>query len=138
MEEKIRDVGGLLVNYSKSSIQVFPAIRRLKDSSELYLKFSNNHTRTLALQLHAELSLDFDLCLIDRAMNETILQLFAIFTVTHNGEPMNQWHYVETAIAFARTLLVEEIEGQGWEDRTGHLIQVPALQVKPESNDFNF
>lgn len=138
MEEKIRVVDGLTFDYSKSSIQVFPAIRVLNDSSELYFKFSNNHIRTMALQMHAELSLDFDLCLIDRRMNETIMQLFAIITVSKNGEPMNQWAYVETAIAFARNLMAEEIEGQQWRDRTKQLIQLPELSIHPETIDFTF
>jgi hypothetical protein len=64
----------------------------------------SNSARTISkrwLLNHAELLLDFDLCLIDRVMNETIIQLFAIFTVTRNREPLNNWSYVQQAIAFA-------------------------------------
>lgn len=138
MERKIHERDGVAIDYTKSSVQVFPAIRRLKDSSALYIKFSNNHIKTLALQQHAELSLDFDLCLIDRDMNETVLQLFAIFTITKSREPMNDWHFVTMAIEFARSLLVEEIERERWTDRSGQLIQVPSFSLNPESINFSF
>lgn len=138
MYPKIHESNGVRIDYSKSSVQIFPAIRRLKDSSELYLKFSKNHIKTMALQQHAELLLDFDLCLIDRAMNETIIQLFAIFTVTKNGGPVNDWQYVTSGIDFARTLIVEEIEEKEWKDRSGNLIDVPSFSLKPEAINFSF
>ncbi|MDB5211978.1 MAG: hypothetical protein JWQ30_2805 [Sediminibacterium sp.] len=138
MESKILVLNGTTIDYSKSSIEIFPAIKELPNSGSLYLKFSKNHIKTLAIEHHAELSLDFDLCLIDRLMNETIIQLFAIFAVTKDNEPLNDWYYVHEAIAFARSLVVDEIRERGLRDKEGVLIEVPAFTLHPESIDFSF
>ncbi len=131
-------LNGTTIDYSKSSIEIFPAIKELANSSSFYLKFSKNHIKTLAIQNHAELLLDFDLCLIDRKMNETIIQLFAIFTVTKNREPLNAWSYVQQAIAFARELMIDEIQLQDLRDTQGTIIEVPAFTLRPESINFSF
>jgi hypothetical protein len=138
MHPKICELNGVSIDYSKSSVQVFPALTQLADSSGLYLKFSKNHIKTMAIQQHAELSLDFDLCMIDQATNETIIQLFAIFTVTKNHEPVNEWQYVTTGIDFARSLVVGEIEEKQLKDKAGNLVQVPAFTLNPESINFSF
>lgn len=138
METKIIVLDGTTIDYSKSSIEVFSASKELENSSGLYLKFSKNHIKTLAIEQHAELVLDFDLCLIDRVMNETIIQLFAIFTVTKDMEPLNDWAYVQQAIAFARTLMVDEIGQKGLRDLQGAPIEVPAFSLQPESINFSF
>lgn len=138
MELKNYAVDGVNIDYSRSSIEVFPAIKQLADSSGLYLKFSKNHIKSLAIENHAELLLDFDLCLIDRVMNETIIQLFAIFSVKKNKEPMNDWKYVLLAVDFARSMIITEIEEAGLLDKTGNAICVPAFTLKPESINFYF
>ena len=138
MYPKIHVDNDVSIDHSKSSVQVFPAIRQLKDSSGLYLKFSKNHIKTLAIQQHAELSLDFDLCMIDSVTNETIIQLFAIFTVTKEREPVNEWKYVTMGIDFARALVVAEIEDKQLKDKSGNLIQVPSFSLNPESINFSF
>jgi hypothetical protein len=138
MELKVLVLDGTTIDYSKSSIEIFPVIKELTGSGGLYLKFSKNHIKTLAIQNHAELLLDFDLCLIDRVLNETIIQLFAIFTVTRNREPLNDWSYVQQAIAFARGLVIDEIRQQGLRDSSGGIIEVPEFTLHPESIDFRF
>lgn len=138
MESKILVLNGTTIDYSKSSIEIFPAIKELANSGSLYLKFSRNHIKTLAIQNHAELLLDFDLCLIDREMNETIIQLFAIFTVTRNREPLNDWSFVQQAIAFARWLVIEEIQHRDLRDTQGMIIEVPEFTLHPESINFSF
>lgn len=138
MYPKIHECDGVSIDYSKSSVEIFPAIKKLKDSDGLYLKFSKNHIKTLALQQHAELLLDFDLCLIDRVTNETIIQLFAIFTLTKNHEPVNEWQYVTAGIDFARSLVIKEIEEKEWKDKEGNLIQVPEFSLNPEAINFSF
>jgi hypothetical protein len=138
MYPKICELNGVSIDYSKSSVQVFPALKQLADSSGLYLKFSKNHIKTMAIQQHAELSLDFDLCMIDKVTNETIIQLFAIFTVTKSNEPVNKWQYVTTGIDFARSLVVEEIEQKQLKDKAGNLVEVPAFTLNPESINFSF
>ncbi|MEO8173703.1 MAG: hypothetical protein ABI581_11490 [Sediminibacterium sp.] len=138
MESKVIVLDGTTIDYSKSSIEIFPAIAELANSSGLYLKFSKNHIKTLAIENHAELLLDFDLCLIDRVMNETIIQLFAIFTVTRDREPMNNWSYVQQAIAFARKLMMDDIRQDELHDKQKVLIQVPEFTLQPESINFSF
>ena len=138
MVSKVIVLSGTTIDYSKSSIEIFPALKELANSGGLYLKFSKNHIKTLAIQNHAELLLDFDLCLIDRVMNETIIQLFAIFTVTKDREPLNNWCYVEQAIEFARSLVVDEIGQQNLSDKEGTLIEVPVFTLHPESINFSF
>lgn len=138
MESKMIVLNGTTIDYSKSSIEIFPAIKELANSDGLYLKFSKNHIKTLAIQNHAELLLDFDLCLIDREMNETIIQLFAIFTVTRNKEPLNNWSFVQQAIVFARWLLIEEIQYQDLRDKQRVIIEVPEFTLRPESINFSF
>jgi hypothetical protein len=138
MESKVLVLNGTTINYSKSSIEIFPAIKELAGSGGLYFKFSKNHIKTLAIQNHAELLLDFDLCLIDRTMNETIIQLFAIFTVTRNREPLNDWSYVQQAIAFARELVIDEIRERDLRDMKGAVIEVPAFTLHPDSINFSF
>jgi hypothetical protein len=138
MESKVLVLDGTTIDYSKSSIEIFPAIKKLTKSDELYLKFSKNHIKTLTIQNHAELLLDFDLCLIDRTMNETIIQLFAIFTVTRNREPLNNWLYVQQAIAFARELVVDEIQQGNLRDTKDVMIEVPEFALHPESINFSF
>lgn len=138
MQPRVRQVDGITIDYTRSSIEIFNAIRQLKDSNSLYLKFSKNHIKTMALQSHAELSLDFDLCLIDRMMNETIIQLFAIFTVTDHQKPVNEWKYVQKGIEFARSLLTDEIREKELKDKSGELVVVPEFTLNPESINFSF
>ncbi len=138
MQTKIHVVDGLTIDHSKSSLEVFPAMLSLEGSDELYLKFSKNHIKTSAIEGHARLSLDFDLCLIDRAMDETVMQLFAIFSVTKNKEPLNQWSNVQSAINFARSLIVDEILRRGLKDRNGNTIVVPVLTLSAETIHFSF
>ncbi len=137
-DSKIWKINGVSINYSQSSVQVFPAIKNLADSTGLYLKFSKNHIKTLALQQHAELSLDFDLCMIDKVTNETIIQLFAIFAVTKNNEPVNEWQYVTIGIDFARSLVVNEVAEKELKDKAGNPIEVPAFSLNPEAINFSF
>ena len=138
MESKIYRVNDVSIDHSRSSIEVFSAISGLQNSEGLYLKFSKNHIKSLAIEKHAELLLDFDLCLIDRTTHETIIQLFAIFALSKNREPVNDWKYVHIAIDFARSLIVDEIKQRGLKDKTGHTIIVPAFTITPESIDFRF
>jgi hypothetical protein len=138
MELKVLQLNGITIDYSKSSIEIFPAIQELENSSGLYLKFSKNHIKTMAIQHHAELLLDFDLCLIDRVMNETIIQLFAIFTVTKDRQPMNEWSHVQQSVDFARSLVIGEIQKRGLVDKTGNTIQVPVFTLDPASINFSF
>jgi hypothetical protein len=138
MESKIRVLNGITIDYSKSSVQVFPALKDLENSNGLYLKFSKNHIKTMAIENHAKLSLDFDLCLIDAVMNETIIQLFAIFAVTKDQEPVNEWSYVQEAVDFARSLVMDAIKNQDLLDKSGNLVQVPAFALDPASINFSF
>lgn len=138
MESTIHVTDRVSIDYSKSSVQLFPAIKGLADSSGLYLKFSKNQIKTMAIQQHAELLLDFDFCLIDRTTNETIIQLFAIFIVTKDNQPVNEWQYVTKGIEFARSLIVEEIQQKQLKDKAGNLIEVPQFSLNPESINFSF
>ena len=138
MESKIRVVNGVTIDYSKSSVQVFKPLKDLENSNGLYLKFSKNHIKTLAIENHAKLSLDFDLCLIDKVMDETIIQLFAIFVVTKDQEPMNEWSYVQQAVDFARSLVIDAIKNQDLRDKSGELVVVPAFALDPASINFSF
>jgi hypothetical protein len=138
MQSKIHVIDGLTIDHSKSSIEVFPALQALEGSDELYLKFSKNHIKTVAIEDHARLSLDFDLCLIDRALDETVIQLFAIFSVTKNRDPLNEWKYVQSAINFARSLIVDEIARRGLKDKMGHTIIVPVLTLTADAINFSF
>jgi hypothetical protein len=138
MHSKIHVLNGVSIDYSKSSVQLFPAMKQLADSSGLYLKFSKNHIKTMTIQQHAELSLDFDLCLIDSVTNETIIQLFAIFTVTKGQAPVNEWQYVTMGVDFARELVTGEIEEKQLKDKSGNAIQVPVFTLNPESINFSF
>lgn len=136
MQSRIHHVNGITIDYSRSSLEVF-GTNGLKDSSHLYFKFSKNLIRTLAIQNHAELLLDFDLCLIDRAnTNETIIQLFAIFVITKNNEPVNQFAYIQDAVAFARSLVIDEVRESGLQDEAGNDIIVPEFEITAESIHF--
>ena len=138
MESKIRVFNGVTIDYSKSSVQVFGAIKNLENSNGLYLKFSKNHIKTMAIEYHAKLSLDFDLCLIDTVMNETIIQLLAIFAVTKEQEPMNEWSYVQQSVDFARSFVIDAIQSQNLLDKAGSLIAVPVFTLDPASINFSF
>ncbi|MEO7530255.1 MAG: hypothetical protein ABIS69_02555 [Sediminibacterium sp.] len=138
MELKMYEIDGTQIDYSKSSIEIFPAIAGLKNATGLYLKFSKNHIKSLAIEHHASLLLDFDLCLIDRVTNETIIQLFAIFTLTKNREPVNDWKYVLQAVEFARSMIITVIKEAGLQDQAGDEIRVPEFTLTPESINFCF
>ena len=130
MQPKVEFFNGTRIDYSKSSIETFPAIKLLDDSEQLYFKFSKNLVKSVE---HEDLLMDFDLCLIDRKMNETILQLFAIFVITDGRESVNDWKFIELAVTFARILIVREVEKCGLTDKKGDPIVVPLFAVTPES-----
>ena len=127
MQAKTQCIDGIAIDYSKSSIEVFPALQLLAGSTGLYLKFSKNHIR--GKHDHEELSLDFDMCLIDSVMNETVIQLFAILSVTKDGEAVDQWKYVHQAVAFARSLIVEEIKKLDLRDTQQIPVKVPEFTL---------
>jgi len=137
MQSKIQEVNGLTIDFSKSSIEIFPAIKGLADSHALYLKFCKNRIKTLDLQNHAELLMDFDLCMIDKLRDETIIQLFAIFVISKQNEPVNKWEYIADAVGFARSMIVDEIRTGGLKDMSGADIIVPAFIVTPQSINHN-
>lgn len=132
MNAKVQDVDGMRIDYSKSSIEVFPAISRLADSDQLYFKFSRNRIKTLEIEKHAELVADFDLCVIDRTINETVVQLFAIFKASRDGEPMNDRRYVAALAEFGRSLIEKEIEAKDLKDASGRPLKLPPLHVESE------
>jgi hypothetical protein len=133
MPSKIREINGLMIDFSRTSIEIFPAIKELSNSDDLYLKFSKNIIRSLELQKHAELLMDFDLCLINRSQDETIIQLFAIFLISENNAPVNNWKVITEAVDFGRSMVVDEIDKAGLKDMAGNKIVVPGFVVTPES-----
>jgi hypothetical protein len=133
MLSKIREINGLTIDFSRTSIEIFPAIKELPGSDDLYLKFSKNIIRSLELQKHAELLMDFDFCLINRSQDETIIQLLAIFLITENHAPVNNWRVITAAVDFGRSMIIDEIQKSALKDMAGNEIRVPEFLVTPES-----
>ncbi len=133
MEPKVQQVNGITIDYSTSSVEVFPAINDLAGSENLYLKFSKNRIKFLDKGQHAELLVDFDLCLIDRSLNETIMQLFAIFVLSKNNESVTEFTYIEQAVRFGESLIREEITQKQLRDNKGEEILLPVFEVTQDS-----
>jgi hypothetical protein len=132
MEPKNYQLDGLSLDFSKSSIEVFPAVSALANSTGLYLKFSKNKIKFIDVLNHAELLLDFDLCLIDAEIDETIVQLFAIFIlIKNNNEPITDVKCISDATHFGRSLIINEIKKLGLKDMHGMDITVPELSINP-------
>lgn len=133
MPEDIAYFNKTSIDFSKSSIEIFPALEQLAGSDHLYFKFSKNRVKLSEQTAEEILLMDFDLCLIDREMNETILQLFAIFTVKDEAGAVSDWRNIEIAVSFARSMVIKEAEDRQLKDKFGQPLTVPPFAVTPES-----
>jgi hypothetical protein len=133
MAEDIAYFNKTSIDFSKSSVEIFPALAQLDGSDHLYFKFSKNRVKLSEENAEEILLMDFDLCLIDRAMNETVLQLFAIFAIKDQAGAVSDWRNIEIAVSFARSMVIKEAEERKLTDQHGQPLTVPPFAVTPES-----
>lgn len=131
---KKQQSGEMTIDYSNSSVEVFPALSVLENSDTLYFKFSKNRFKFLEHeQTPAELLLDFDLCLIDRATNDTVIQLFAIFLISAPPHSLKDFVTVEEAIKFGKEIVTVHIQKQDLKDANGDPLRLPVFDINPDS-----
>ena len=134
MEIKTQQSGEITIDYSTSSVEVFPALDVLGNSDTLYFKFSKNRFKMMEQdQTPAELLLDFDLCLIDRATNDTIMQLFAVFVINAPFASLKDFVTVEQAVNFGKEMMEMKIREQGLKDTKGDSLRLPAFEINLDS-----
>jgi hypothetical protein len=134
MEIKKQQSGEITIDYSTSSVEVFPALSALGNSDNLYFKFSKNRFKFREQEeTLTELLLDFDLCLIDRTTNDTVIQLFAVFVISASPSHIKNFETVEQAINFGKELVAVQVREQDLKDTKGDLLRLPVFDVNPGS-----
>jgi hypothetical protein len=137
MEIKKQHSGEITIDYSTSSVEVFPALSVLGNSDNLYFKFSKNRFKFREHEETAtELLLDFDLCLIDRATNDTVMQLFAVFVISAPPSCIKDFETVEQAINFGKEMVSVQIREQDLKDTKGDALRLPVFDINPDSVKF--
>jgi hypothetical protein len=137
MKIKKHHSGEMVIDYSRSSVQVFHALSELGNSDTLYFKFSKNRFKYPEPgQVPRELVLDFDLCLINRKNDDTVMQLFAIFQVSAPEQALKEFVTVKEAINFGKEMLTTQIEEDDLKDAKGGTLRLPEFDINPDSIRF--